>query len=167
MRKRILVFLLAVLVIADQATKQLALAFLGPLPQEEARRIVTGFLYLKLTTNAGGVWEIFSGLGPAFFISLSAIAAVWLTLLIYRLKGEDLPFGLPLVLLLGGFIGNGIDRIRFGHVVDFIYFAWYFKPVLSTFNLADLAILGGLLWLFGLWTVRTIRYRRKATVEAP
>ena len=155
---------MATLVAVDQATKLLALSHLDPDPKAlSAVRIVRG-VYLKISTNEGGVWGILSGVGPLFFIILSAAVAVWLSILLLRLREEDRPYTPALILLLGGFIGNGIDRVRFGHAVDFLYMTWYSKGLMNTFNVADLAILTGLVWALGLWAVRSFRSKsQKAT----
>ena len=153
---------LAFLVVADQATKLLALAHLDPSPEGPAVRIVRGAVYLKLSTNPGGVWGLLEGVGPTFFVIATAVVVVWLAILLLWLREADRRFALPLLLLLGGFVGNGIDRVRLGYVVDFIYMTWYSRTMISTFNIADLAILIGLLWVIGLSLGRAILSRRPA-----
>ena len=70
---------------------------------------------------------------------VSMLAAVGLVLWIWLYREESLYSLFPLVLVLAGAIGNGIDRVRFGFVVDFIslhYGSWYWP----TFNVADSVI---------------------------
>ncbi len=64
----------------------------------------------------------------------------------YRLKSEERGIAFPLSLILGGAVGNLLDRIRFGEVVDFLdfYIGSYHWPA---FNIADSAITVGTLWL--------------------
>lgn len=119
-----------------------------------------GVLYLKLSTNRGGAWGALGDAGPGFFIAASALFIAWLSIFIVRLSARDRAIALPLALLLGGFIGNGIDRLRLGHVVDFLYVTWYARGIPSTFNIADLAILGGLVWAIVRAAVRALRGRR-------
>jgi signal peptidase II len=157
---------LVLLVLADQATKLVALAHLDPDPNGTAVRIVRGAVYLKLSRNAGGVWGLLEGLGPAFFIIVTALVVAFLAVLLLRLRDADRPFAIPLLLLLGGFAGNGIDRARLGHVVDFIYMTWYSRFMVSTFNLADLAILAGLAWMIVVFLRRAARSRRAAKAGA-
>jgi signal peptidase II len=156
------VLLVAALVVADQAAKLLAVTFLDPDPEGTAVRLLKGAVYLKIYRNPGGVWGLLAGAGPTFFIMLSAVIAAWLSLFIFRLSPSDRPFARPFLLLLGGFIGNGIDRARLGYVIDFVSMTWYPRSLISTFNVADVAILAGLAWTFWLYAVRAIRSRRGA-----
>jgi signal peptidase II len=63
-------------------------------------------------------------------------------------------------LILGGCIGNAIDRAWHGYVSDFIYFTGYPAWLISTFNVADLAILTGCVWFAGRYFFTAIRRRR-------
>ena len=137
------------LVVLDQATKIAAENYLADLPKGQAIRIIRGFLYLKPTVNTGGIWGILGRLPPWIFVVLSLIFIGYLVLLILRLHVRDHCYLAPLALLLGGFVGNGIDRLRNGYVTDFIYFTGYPAWLISTFNVADLAILLGIFWLLG------------------
>ena len=60
-----------------------------------------------------------------------------------RQRSHNGLLGLTLCLLLGGFLGNGIDRALYGAVTDFVYFTGGPRWMLSTFNLADVAITAG------------------------
>jgi len=150
-------------VLADQGSKILALAQLDPNPDGTAVRIIRGAFYLKLATNPGGMWGLFSSLPPAVFLAATAAVVAWLLLLIWRLDPAERAYRIPLLLLLGGFLGNGLDRIRLGHVVDIFYVPRRTLVLLSTFNVADLAILTGLIWIFALWAVRSFRARRETS----
>jgi signal peptidase II len=139
-------------ILLDQATKYLAdslLAWGQPVP-------VLPFFNLTLLYNTGAAFSFLSNAGGWqrwFFILLalgvSAVLVHWLR----RLPREQLRMALALSLILGGAIGNVIDRIWFGHVIDFIqlyYRDWYWPA----FNVADSAITMGavlLIWdgLFG------------------
>lgn len=140
-------FGLAALVVAlDQATKWWVLErfFLGEsLP-------VTGFFNLVLVHNRGAAFSFLAGAGgwqKWFFVVLALGVSVWLALMIRRHSQETLqPAAFALV--LGGALGNVIDRLRFGAVVDFldVHFAGWHWPA---FNVADSAITLGvalLLW---------------------
>jgi len=84
--------------------------------------------------NAGG-WQRW------FFTALAAVAAVFIIWLLHRHRGQR-RFNLALAVILGGAVGNLIDRSLHGHVVDFLLFYWrdWYFPA---FNLADAAISGG------------------------
>lgn len=140
-------FGLAALVVGlDQATKLLVLSrfFLGEaLP-------VTGFFNLVLVFNSGAAFSFLAGAGgwqKWFFVCLALAISAWLVVMIrHHAMERMLPAALALV--LGGALGNVIDRLRFGAVVDFLDFhlaGWHWPA----FNIADSAITVGvalLLW---------------------
>ena len=104
-------------------------------------RQVTGFFNLVLAYNKGAAFSLLAsaaGWQRGFFIVIALVAVVVISVLLARHAGERL-FCLSLALILGGAIGNVIDRIALGHVVDFLdfHFAGWHWPA---FNLADSAI---------------------------
>jgi signal peptidase II len=128
------------LVLLDQLTKYwVSAAFV----YGEARA-VTGFFNLVLTHNQGAAFSFLAGAGGwqrGFFIAVALVAIVVIGVLLARHAGEKL-FCLALALILGGAVGNVIDRIVLGHVVDFLDFyiaSWHWPA----FNLADSAITVG------------------------
>lgn len=131
---------LSVLVIvADQFTKWLALEHLQ-LHQPVA--VIDGVLNWMLAYNEGAAFSFLANQGgwqrwffTALAVIVSAVLVVWLT----RTERADWRNALPLALIIGGAIGNVIDRARLGHVVDFIdaYYGSYHWPA---FNIADSAI---------------------------
>jgi signal peptidase II len=140
-------FGLAALVVGlDQATKLLVLSrfFLGETLS------VTGFFNLVLVFNSGAAFSFLAGAGgwqKWFFVAVALAISAWLIVMIRHHATERL---LPaaLALVLGGALGNVIDRLRFGAVVDFLdfHFAGWHWPA---FNVADSAITVGvalLLW---------------------
>jgi signal peptidase II len=136
---------LAILLV-DQASKAIVLALLA----EPIR--VTGFFNLVLVWNRGVSFGMLGGLGgsaPWLLIGLALAVAVALTIWLWR--ETRLLAGLALGLVIGGALGNAIDRVRFGAVVDFLDFhlSGYHWPA---FNVADSAIVvgAGLLVLDGL-----------------
>lgn len=97
--------------------------------------------------DAGGIQRwLFSGIAVA--------ASVWISMLLRKHAAETM-FALALSLILGGALGNLIDRIAYGHVVDFLAFHWD-EHYFPAFNVADSAItLGAALLIFdGLHTAR-------------
>lgn len=129
---------IAVLVIVvDQATKWMVVqAFqLGDsLP-------LTGFFNLVRVHNSGAAFSFLAGASGWqrwFFVALGAAAAVFIVWMLRR-HGEQTLFAWALSLILGGALGNVIDRLLHGHVVDFFDFhwaGWHFPA----FNVADVAI---------------------------
>ncbi len=108
----------------------------------ESRPIVPHWLDLTYTLNPGAAFSLFATMGPGFrhifFIALSIIATVVLVTLMFR-RTTTLSYSIAFALILGGTIGNLIDRVARGLVIDFIYFhhASFSYPV---FNVADSAI---------------------------
>jgi len=134
----------AVVVVLDQLTKQIVLAQL--VPGESIP--VTRFFNLVLLFNPGAAFSFLadhSGWQRWFFTGLAAAICLWLGRLMYQHQHERLqPFAFALI--IGGAIGNAIDRLAYGAVVDFALFHvrigekiynWY------VFNLADAAIVVG------------------------
>jgi len=129
--------LAAGVVVADQLTKGWVL---GQFAVHE-RLAVNGFMNLVLVFNPGASFSFLADAGgwqKWFFVVLALAISVWLLAMLRRHAAERL---LPaaLALILGGALGNVIDRLRFGAVVDFLDFhaAGYHWPA---FNVADSAI---------------------------
>jgi len=132
---------LAVLVILlDQLTK---LLIVGQYPLGWSQP-VTSFFNLVRVHNTGAAFSFLasaSGWQRWFFTGLGAVAAVLIVWMLRSHPGQKL-FGFALSLILGGAIGNVIDRLMYGHVVDFLdvhWAGWHFPA----FNLADSAITVG------------------------
>lgn len=105
---------------------------------------VTGVFDLARLHNAGAAFSFLSeagGMQRWLFTAIAVIASVTITLLLKKHDKETL-FALALSLILGGALGNLIDRITYGYVVDFLLFHWdnHYFPA---FNLADSAITCG------------------------
>jgi len=141
---------LAVLVIAlDQASKLAVLRLLRPY---ETMPLVPGF-NLTLAFNRGASFSFLAeadGWQRWLFSGISAVAAVVIMVLLRRTSPADRLNGYGLALVLGGAIGNLVDRLRLGHVIDFFdvyYRAWHFPA----FNIADSAItIGAALLVLGI-----------------
>lgn len=103
---------------------------------------VLPFLNIYLDYNRGAAFSFLTELpNLAFwlFSSVAVIMSIVLTVWMYRLERQYIWLSVSLAFILGGAIGNLIDRIRFGHVIDFISFhvgTWHF----AIFNIADVAI---------------------------
>ena len=136
---------LAVLIIlADQASK----FWITQTLTHGERRALTPFFDLTLTYNRGAAFSFLSdasGWQRWFFIGIGCAAAVFIVVLLAR-HGSQRLFAFSLSMILGGALGNVIDRIIHGQVVDFLLLYWrgWFWPA---FNLADSAIVGGAILL--------------------
>lgn len=113
-------------------------------------RFVTQFFNLVLAHNEGAAFSLLSNAGGWqrwFFTAIAVGASAWIVVLLRKHAAQTL-FCLALALILGGALGNLIDRITLGYVVDFLNFHWD-QHHFPAFNLADSAItLGALLMLW-------------------
>ena len=137
--------LAAAIVLVDQITKWAVLGFFANrAPREE----ITSFFNLVLAYNKGAAFSMLAdapGWQTPLLIAFALAAAAIVTWLVLRNPGKRL-LCLGLALILGGAVGNLIDRVRFGHVVDFLDFhalGWHWPA----FNVADSAITVGALLL--------------------
>ncbi|NIP73110.1 MAG: lipoprotein signal peptidase [Gammaproteobacteria bacterium] len=132
-------------VVLDQATKYSAEAML-----ELHRPVaVLPLVNLALSYNTGAAFSFLSGAGGWqrwFFAILAAAVATVIVIWMSRLSRRDRWLAAALALIAGGAVGNLIDRLVHGHVIDFIdvYYAHWHWP---TFNLADSAITVGVIVL--------------------
>jgi signal peptidase II len=148
--------LLSLLVIAlDQLTKHIALAALEPY---SPLSVIPGLLNWTLAFNPGAAFSFLAGADgwqrwffSALAIGVSLVLAAWLS----RTARRDWRNAAPLALIIGGALGNLIDRLRFGHVVDFVQVYWR-DWAFPAFNVADSAISVGavMLILFSLLPAR-------------
>jgi signal peptidase II len=104
-------------------------------------RTVTGFFNLVRVHNAGAAFSFLAGASgwQRWLFTGIGVAAVLLILWMLRSHSGQRLFAFALSMILGGAIGNLVDRIAYGHVVDFLQFhygGWYFP----SFNVADSAI---------------------------
>lgn len=126
-------------ILLDQATKQLALS---TLEYQQAVPVVEGWLNWTLVYNYGAAFSFLSDASgwqrwffSALAVAISLVLGTWLS----RLPRHDWAQALPFALIIGGALGNLVDRLRFGYVVDFIdvhHSGWHFPA----FNLADSGI---------------------------
>jgi len=126
------------LYLLDQCTKHLVLRFISPY---EARIIVPDFFSLVNVTNTGAAFGSFKG-NNVFFILISIIALVVVTILLLRARLRDAWRDLSLALLLAGILGNLTDRLLYGHVIDFLLFNLHvrYADPWPAFNVADSCI---------------------------
>jgi lipoprotein signal peptidase len=130
-----------VILLADQASKWWILEIVD---LDQVRQVVlTPFLNLTMVWNRGITFGLFSGGGPWNALILAAIAVVIVAVLLrWMARAETRLVALALGAVAGGAIGNVIDRLRFGAVVDFVdVHAWGFHWYV--FNVADAAIVCG------------------------
>lgn len=136
--------LAALLVVADQATKQLILATY----QLGDSTHVTSFFNVVRVHNTGAAFSFLAGAGGWqrwFFTVVGVAASIFIVWMLRSHPGQRL-FSFALACILGGALGNVIDRLMHGYVVDWLDFHWGFLQGLfpgghfPSFNLADVAI---------------------------
>lgn len=160
-RKHIAGFLLIFLVLlADQASKSWMLYGLK-LP-EKGSIAIAPFLNFTMVWNHAVTFGMFGGHGPALFIIISLIAVFVLLSILVRAKNSFVVIASSVI--IGGALGNVIDRCLYGAVVDFLdfyIFSWHWY----VFNIADSAIVCGV----GLWMLEVFlsERARERELEAP
>ena len=136
-----------IIVLFDQASKWLALNYLE---QRQIFPLIPGFFNVVLVKNRGMAFGVFSqttsGFYHYFLIATTGCATGAILLFFIWLKHRRTWLTVGLSLVLGGAVGNLVDRVRLGYVVDFLDFfiGSYHWPA---FNIADSAVTGGTLWL--------------------
>jgi signal peptidase II len=147
------------IVVLDQVTKVIAEQWLLPL---QPLPVLPSF-NLTLMYNTGAAFSFLAGAGGwqrGLFIVLASVISVVLVIWLLRLSRDQRLQAAALVLVLGGAVGNLIDRILYGHVIDFIqlyYQQWYWP----TFNIADAAISVGAVLLI----IDTLFYSGRETAS--
>jgi signal peptidase II len=133
-----------VVIITDQITKSIIKA---NIPLYKSIPVVDGFLNITHIKNTGGAFGILSGMNSLFFIIASSVALLIVILYLIRLPENNLWLITSLSLISGGAIGNMIDRVRSGEVIDFIDL-FYDRFHWPAFNIADSSITIGVFILF-------------------
>jgi len=130
----------ALIIVLDQASK---LWITSHFAYSESLTVFSVF-DLVLAHNTGAAFSFLSDAGGMqrwLFSIIAIVASVWIVWLLRRHSAQTL-FALALSLILGGALGNLIDRIAYGYVVDFLSFHWD-EHYFPAFNLADSAITCG------------------------
>ncbi len=149
---------------ADQLTKILVYGLTGGVEGGAPIRILGDILKISYTTNTRGVFGIPFGPRLMYFI-LPGIGTI--LVLIFALKTKSTWLGSAYGLILGGALGNLIDRFRLGFVIDFIDFE--LRPLhirWFTFNLADAFVVIGVIMIFLYEIAGTLKSRRQKLKEA-
>lgn len=164
MKKNIIIFVLgaAVIVFLDQITKA---AILKNFFIHESRPVVDGFFNLVYVMNPGAAFGFLASMSEnfrySFFIGMTVLVIALIIYYIVTSKSQNALYVISLTLIFSGAVGNLIDRIRFGAVVDFldVYIGTAHWPA---FNVADSSItMGAILMIWGM-----IRQRKKETASS-
>lgn len=129
-----------IVLIVDQVTKWLVVQKMS---LYESIPLLDGVFHITSHRNSGAAFGILEG-KQWLFIPITLIVVVFLVVYLVRLRGSRPLAAWSFSLLLGGALGNLIDRVRFGEVVDFLDFRLINYPI---FNVADSAIVIGVVLL--------------------
>jgi signal peptidase II len=150
---RTVLLLVSGILVLDQISKALVIRTLDV---HESVPIIASFFHLTLVYNTGAAFGLLAHM-PAwfrqpFFLVATGVAVFALLLFLRRIDRANHPIVIAIAAIIGGAVGNLIDRLRYGQVIDFLDFHWrgYHWPA---FNVADTCItLGviGILWA-SLW----------------
>jgi signal peptidase II len=172
-RWRLFLAVVAIIVVADQITKFVAVgsltrAFEAPVGQEELGfgdrlsrflwsehpvrtepvAVLDDFWHFRYAENPGAAFSFLASqptwFRTPFFLLVSLGAMVFIAIYYRRTAPGQNWLRLALAMVFGGALGNFIDRIRLGYVIDFIDWHWYDKATWPTFNIADSAITVGI-----------------------
>jgi signal peptidase II len=116
----------------------------------EAVSVLDDFWHFRYVENPGITWGVLAGSGSALrtplLLTLSLLMMALLVVYLRRTAPAQKLLRMALALILGGAMGNFLDRVRLGYVIDFIDWHWFDRATWPTFNVADIAItLGGLI----------------------
>ncbi|MEK6579951.1 MAG: signal peptidase II [Bdellovibrionota bacterium] len=132
------------IILLDQLTKYLVL---GNFHLGESQPVIPGLLNLTYIRNTGAAFGMLAQADPKFripffvIVPLAALSAI--VYVFRRIPAKDRKLSVALALVMGGAMGNLIDRLSLGYVVDFLDFHWKYRYHFPAFNVADSAICMG------------------------
>jgi len=157
LKKNLIIFILGavVIVLLDQVTK---IAIVKNFFLHESRPVIDGFFNIVYVMNPGAAFGFLAGASEMFryifFIGITVLVMALIIYYIVKSTSQNIIYIISLTLIFGGAVGNLIDRIRFGSVVDFldIYIGTAHWPA---FNVADSSIsIGAVLMIWCMITQR-------------
>lgn len=131
-------WLSALVIVVDQITKQIVVKHLSWFDVKQ----VLPHLNLVHMQNTGAAFSMLSSAPPLFFVLLGVVVSLGILWWLRKNPQGQTVLVMALTLVLGGALGNVIDRVSRGHVVDFIDFYWG-NWHFAAFNVADMAITAG------------------------
>ncbi|MBI5557968.1 MAG: lipoprotein signal peptidase [Deltaproteobacteria bacterium] len=154
-RKRVPSFLLlsllaGLIIVADQLSKWLIMSSFA---LHEIKTVVPGFFNLTYLHNTGAAFGLLANANPVwrpyFFIGIACAALIFIFFAFHQYRRRGLLYVFAFSFIAGGAVGNLLDRIRYGSVVDFLDF-YVYSHHWPAFNVADSAIVVGVgLFLLG------------------
>jgi len=143
-RYKLLLIIAPVVIVSDQWSK---LIVDRNMMLYQSIEVLENFFHITYIRNKGAAFGILSGADASlripFFLAVSLVAIAIIFYVLKNHKGQSSIFPVALSLILGGAIGNMIDRVRMGEVIDFLDAHWY-QHHWPAFNIADSAITVGM-----------------------
>jgi signal peptidase II len=141
---QILIFLSVAIIFLDQWSKNV---ILSKFQLGESISVVSSFFNITYVRNTGAAFGFLATAHSAFrvpfFIIVPLVALLIIGLMFRRLPDREVLMSSALALVMGGAVGNLIDRVQHGFVVDFLDFHWKYSAHFPAFNVADSAICVG------------------------
>lgn len=134
------ILIIAASVILDQATKLLVV---NTMDYGQSIVLIKNIFSFQYIHNYGAAWGMFSNHRWVFML-ITSLALIAMPIILYRYRKLHFLFGLSLSLFIGGAIGNMIDRVFLGYVVDFLQFTFIDFPI---FNVADICVVFGAVFM--------------------
>jgi signal peptidase II len=159
-RYRLLAIITAIIIPLDQLSK---IYIEKSFALHESITVIENFFNITSVRNQGAAFGFLadSSFRKPFFISISTIAGLAILWYLHQLQDDHKNYVIPLSLIFAGAMGNLIDRIRLGEVIDFIDVHW-FGHHWPAFNVADSAIsIGVALLLFFMWLQEKEKLKNK------
>jgi signal peptidase II len=145
---RVLLLLAPAVVALDQLSKR---AVLDNFRLSESRSLVADIFSLTYVRNTGAAFGIFHNTQESFrvpfFVAVPVAALLAIGYVFRRISSTDYKIATALSLVVGGALGNLVDRLQWGYVVDFLDFHWKYSYHFPAFNVADMAICAGVVAL--------------------
>ena len=160
---RRLLWLLTVIVavvLLDQWLKNLMVDWIGPTATRHRQELAGRFIAVEYLENRGAAFGIFpQGTQVLALVSVGIMVVAFVAMV--RIARTDIALAAGIAMIVGGAIGNAIDRIIRGYVVDYIAIGRFWK-----FNLADAAVtIGALITFWMLWRADSVRHSADITQE--
>lgn len=133
--------LIALIILIDQLVKHFIVITIA---LNHSTPVLSGVLSLAYIRNYGAAWSMLIG-KKAFFIIISLVALALMGYFFWK-KRQQILYKLGLAFMIGGTVGNFIDRVRLGYVVDMFQLDFINFPI---FNVADSALTAGVIIIFG------------------
>lgn len=155
------IIIIAASILLDQLTKWIVI---NSMELYESIVFIPKFFSFTYIHNYGAAWGMFSN-HRWIFILVTSVALIIMPIILYRYRKVHFLFNLSLSLFIGGAIGNMIDRIFIGYVIDFLEFTFIDFPV---FNVADICVVfgAGIMMVYALFFDKTLFVDKKTAAAS-